>query len=171
MASAEWLKKIGDAVVTAMLAYADLAYNATTSPNGLLKKIEQGIVDPIRQQEILGHEVPYGGVSARAFTPHEGDWPTGQVAYKVSLRVDIATVASLQVTAEQKVRDILATIALFVALEMNDSKFSLDDEDGYIDDVEVGSGEIKEALVSEDETSFMVIGEYTFTVLYMLRSA
>lgn len=165
MAAAEWLKKIGDAVVATIAADPDLA-----PPSGLLRKAEQGIIDTFRSQEILGHELPYAGVSVRGYAPASREVPTGYIGYAVRIRIDVADVASLQVTAEQKVRDILATLARMVGNESAD-RFSLDDEDGYIDDVDVGSGEITEALTTEDETTFMVVGEYTFTVLYLLQVA
>lgn len=167
MPAAPWWREVLQRVVLTFQANSDLA--PTT---GLCGKIEAGITDALRDQDIMGFEMPYAGVSSRTFPDddtHEAPVPFS--SHAIEVLVGIATLNRSQLAAEQSAMDIIATIALAVGHEKTRQKFSLTSAYGRIEDVLVGGGGLTEIGKSKDDATFLVLAEYRFRIIYWLQLA
>lgn len=134
---------------------------------GLCGKIEVGTIDSLREKQIQGNEMPYVGVKAMDFGP-DSEEQSGVLRMPVRVVCEVAHVAALQSEAEEKVREILAELAIACGTEKRGGRFGIGtDGDSAIQDVMIGRGELLEALADQEETTFMVIGQFEFSVDWM----
>lgn len=155
MALSTWLRDVEAQVVTIIQQDGDAA--------GFFGRIESGVVDPITNQELLGADFPYCGVVAISFE-RDADEVTAYKLFDVGIRIVVADVRTPQQEAQQHVQDGLAHLDTIFGKQRTGARFSLAGSTFEISDVHPGSGRILDVLTNDDDSSFLVLGEYTATV-------
>lgn len=156
---ASWLENIEAAVVPVLQADADLADACGT--------IEAGMYVPGLEQDLLGADFPYLGVTAIGFDQDTQE-TAGVSVHQVEVSCSVACIGTPMIDVKNSIQRIIARINALVGRESIGGRFSLRDDVGEISTVQVGSGQLLSADRNAEDASFRLTGEYKFNIEYRL---
>lgn len=153
-----WLEDCESSVVAVLKADSDLC--------NIAGKIEPGVFIPGSEQDIMGSDFPYVGVTATGFGPDSQE-TAGVSVHPVTVSVSLAGVGTPMADIKATIQRMLSYVHRVVGYEMVHDRFSLSNDTGEISVVNPGSGDI--LGIKADDGGFVVWGEYQWQMEYRLN--